>query len=463
MRTTDWEFDFASLPRWDIRERIPFVYDEFFEVPGKDMLCCIYSVAEVSMMNYEGFLAILRNKQKPELVLNVTDISFCVNFSHSKDGNLLFLQPSFYSPEKGYRRPVMILDMEKGRYSYIKKETFPPSRWQIGKPWRKWQPMENLKHRFEKERNPMIYTVTLNPALDKTVEIPDFKLGSVNRITALRTDPGGKGINVSKVIAALGGESEALGILGGDTGKVIVNKLLEMGLRFNFAFVSGETRTNLKVVDPICHTCTDINEPGVPVEIAQLEHVLQELTDAIRPGDIVVLSGSLPKGAPTDTYRRFTERCQNAGAKVFLDADGDAMKEGVKAKPYLIKPNEHELSRLLGKELTTVEQLLDGARELLAEGVQMAVVSMGKRGALYVTEAETIFAEGLDVPVLSTVGAGDSVVAALALGVSRGCSLEEIAVLSTATGAANVMCSGTQAADRETVETLMPKVVIHKL
>ena len=278
----------------------------------------------------------------------------------------------------------------------------------------------------------MIYTVTLNPALDKTVEIPDFKLGSVNRITKVRTDPGGKGINVSKVIAALGGESEALGILGGDTGKVIVNKLLEMGLRFNFAFVSWETRTNLKVVDPICHTCTDINEPGVPVEIAQLEHVLQELTDAIRPGDIVVLSGSLPKGAPADTYRRFTERCQNAGAKVFLDADGEAMKEGVKAKPYLVKPNEHELSRLLGKELTTVEQLLDGARELVAEGVQMAVVSMGEWGALYVTEAETIFAEGLDVPVLSTVGAGDSVVAALALGVSRGYSLEEIAVLSTA-------------------------------
>jgi hypothetical protein len=119
MRTTDWNFDFASLPRWDNRERIFYVYDEFYEIPGKDMLCCIYSVAEVSMLNHEGFLAILRNKEKPELVLNAADICFCVNFSQSADGRFLFLQPSFYFPKKGYRRPVLILDMEKNRFAYV--------------------------------------------------------------------------------------------------------------------------------------------------------------------------------------------------------------------------------------------------------------------------------------------------------------------------------------------------------
>ena len=107
----------------------------------------------------------------------------------------------------------------------------------------------------------MIYTVTLNPALDKTVQIPNFALGSVNRITALRTDPGGKGINVSKVIRALGGESIALGILGGSTGRTIADALEEMGLRCDFLFAPGQTRTNLKVVDPVGHTNTDINEP----------------------------------------------------------------------------------------------------------------------------------------------------------------------------------------------------------
>ena len=104
MQTTDWSFDFASLPRWDNREKWFYTYDAFYEVPGKDMLCCIYSVAEVSMLNYEGFLAILRNKEKPELVLNPADICFCVNFSQSADGRFLFLQPSFYFRERGFHR-----------------------------------------------------------------------------------------------------------------------------------------------------------------------------------------------------------------------------------------------------------------------------------------------------------------------------------------------------------------------
>ena len=151
MRYTDWQFDFASLPRWGNRARIHFVFDEYYEVPEKDLLCCIYSVAEVSMLNYQGFLAILRNKQKPELVLSVTDILFCVNFSHSEDGKLLFLKASLYSSEKGCRQPVLMLDMEKDRFSYIKNESFPPSSWQRWKPWRKWYPVEQLSAVLRKE------------------------------------------------------------------------------------------------------------------------------------------------------------------------------------------------------------------------------------------------------------------------------------------------------------------------
>lgn len=127
MRTTDWSFDFASLPRWDNREKVFYTFDEFYEISGKDMLCCLYCVAEVSMMNYEGFLAILRNKQKPELVLNATDISFCVNFSQSEDGRYLFLQPSIYFRETGHiRRPVLILDMEKNRFAFVKTRNYCP-------------------------------------------------------------------------------------------------------------------------------------------------------------------------------------------------------------------------------------------------------------------------------------------------------------------------------------------------
>ena len=149
----------------------------------------------------------------------------------------------------------------------------------------------------------MIYTVTLNPALDKTVEIPSFRIDAVNRITSVRTDPGGKGINVSKVIDKLGGSSIAMGILGGETGRTIQAALERMGLRTCFHFAEGETRTNMKIIDPVRHTNTDINEPGVTVSEAVLDGLLGELAGKIADGDIVVISGSLPAGALQETYR----------------------------------------------------------------------------------------------------------------------------------------------------------------
>jgi 1-phosphofructokinase len=310
----------------------------------------------------------------------------------------------------------------------------------------------------------MIYTVTLNPALDKTVEIPSLTIDSVNRITSMRTDPGGKGINVSKVIGKLGGKSIAAGILGGDTGRTIQSALDRMGLETDFVFVSGETRTNLKVIDPVNHTNTDINEPGITVSEKILDELLQKFREKLVEGDIVVLAGSLPKGAPKDTYRTWVDACGKAGAKVILDADGELLREGLKAAPYLIKPNNHELSELMGQRLKTPEELEQAARCLMEQyQITKVVVSMGGDGALYVTGDETIYAEGLKVPVGSTVGAGDSVVAALAFAESCGMSLEEAVRLSTATGAANVMCSGTQAAEYETIRELIPKVVYRKL
>ena len=252
----------------------------------------------------------------------------------------------------------------------------------------------------------MIYTVTLNPALDKTVEIPGMALDTVNRITEMRTDPGGKGINVSKVIAKLGGESCAAGILGGGSGKML-EKLLE-GEPFatRFRFVEGQTRTNLKIIDREGHTNTDINEPGLTVTAADLDALLHDLLAEVHAGDIVVLAGSLPKGAPQDTYRSWTAACKKAGAWVFLDADGALLAEGIKAAPYLIKPNDGELSRLAGKKLETLEELTAEGRKLLERGIERVVISLGGRGALYLRKGSTIYAEGLRVPVGSTVGAG---------------------------------------------------------
>lgn len=310
----------------------------------------------------------------------------------------------------------------------------------------------------------MIYTVTLNPALDKTVEIPSLTVDAVNRITSMRTDPGGKGINVSKVISNLGGRSIAAGILGGDTGRSILSALEDMGLATCFHFVEGETRTNMKIIDPVSHTNTDINEPGVTVSEEILGGLLAEFLEKIVEGDIVVISGSMPKGSPKDTYFTWTKGFREKGAKVILDADGELLKAGLQASPYMFKPNNHELSALVGRTLKTLEELAETARVFMKEyGIAKIVVSMGGDGALYMTADETIYAEGLKVPVGSTVGAGDSVVAALAVAEERGMSLEEAVCLSTATGAANVMCSGTQAAEYEVIEKLLPKVVFHKI
>ena len=309
----------------------------------------------------------------------------------------------------------------------------------------------------------MIYTVTLNPALDKTVEIPGMALNTVNRVTSMRTDPGGKGINVSKVIAKLGGESCAVGILGGESGRTLLAALEREGLRTHFRFVEGQTRTNLKIIDRALHTNTDINEPGLTVSPADLDALLRDLLGMVREGDIVVLAGSLPQGAPQDTYRVWTAACREKGARVCLDADGVLLAEGLKAAPYLIKPNEDELSRLVGHRLTDTDELIAEGRRLLKGGVTRVVISLGERGALYLRGNEVLYAEGLSVPVGSTVGAGDSVVAALAYADSLGMSDEDAVRLSTATGAANVMCSGTQPAEREAVEKLLPQVKIRRI
>lgn len=310
----------------------------------------------------------------------------------------------------------------------------------------------------------LIYTVTLNPALDKTVEIENFTVNAVNRITSVRTDPGGKGINVSKVIDKLGYKSIATGILAGDTGRTILSAIESIGLASYFHFVKGETRTNLKVIDPVAHTNTDINEPGIKVTEEHLNKLLNELLEMVKEDDCVVISGSVPKGSPPDTYYTWTKAFLEKGAKVFLDADGELLKEALKASPYLIKPNNFELSALIGKELKTVKELEEAARNLLVEyGIEKIVVSLGQDGLLYVSKEETIHAEGLKVPVGSTVGAGDSVVAALVVAKTTGMSLEETVCLASATGAANVMCSGSQAAEYEVIEKLIPQVIYHRI
>ena len=307
---------------------------------------------------------------------------------------------------------------------------------------------------------PSIYTVTLNPALDKTVQVPNFAIDQVNRITWLRQDAGGKGINVSKVIAKLGGESTAIAVLAGQTGKWIADTLGENNIKVQAISVPGETRTNLKVVDTEGGTNTDINEPGPEVTDTVLDQALADVFAKTSAGDIVVLSGSLPRGAAPDTYGRWTRTLRDAGLKVYLDADGAALSAGLE---HFTKPNDHELSAMLGRELTDVDAIAAAASEIVAGGIDTVCVSMGGNGAVYATADEVWCAGPVKVQVGSTVGAGDSVVAALAFADAQGFSTEDALRLAMATGAANVMESGTQAAERSVVDSLIEKVQLTRL
>ena len=308
-----------------------------------------------------------------------------------------------------------------------------------------------------------IYTVTLNPALDKTVRIPNFAVDQVNRITWIRQDAGGKGINVSKVIAKLGGESTAIAVLAGQTGQWIANALVENNIKVQAITVPGETRTNLKVVDTESGTNTDINGPGPEVTDSVLEQALVDVISKTSAGDIVVLSGSLPRGASIDTYGRWTHALRDAGLKVYLDADGAALSAGLEQKPYFTKPNDHELSAMLNRELTNVDEIATATSEIVAGGIDTVCVSMGGNGAVYATANEVWYAGPVKVKVGSTVGAGDSVVAAFAFADAQGLSTEDTLRLAMATGAANVMESGTQAAERSVVDSLIEKVQLTRL
>ena len=306
----------------------------------------------------------------------------------------------------------------------------------------------------------MLYTVTMNPALDKTATIEEFKAGEVNRITSLRQDPGGKGINVSKVAKKLGTASTAFAILAGSTGKKIASMVEDAGICLEAFKVEGETRTNLKVADPKLGTNTDINEPGPTIGKSDVQAFTESLEKRVEPGDVVVISGSIPRGVAPQIYAEMTRALKKAGAKVFVDADGEPLKYTLDAQPNLIKPNDVELSRLLNKKLDGEKDVAQAAQELVTQGIETVVVSMGGDGAVFAQDGVTLFARAPKVKVGSTVGAGDSVVAAMAHAMLAGLDLEDTARLAVATGSANVMCSGTQPAELSVIEELKPQVSI---
>lgn len=309
----------------------------------------------------------------------------------------------------------------------------------------------------------MIYTVSLNPAVDKTVVIPAFEAGRVNRIASAREDVGGKGINVARCLAGLGESVCAVALLAGQTGERCLSFLREAGIEPLTLAISGQTRTNLKIVDPVTGQNTDVNEPGPQVTPAETDILRQRLCQRLCRDDVVVLTGSLPRGAAADTYESWARACMEKGAHVLLDADGDALSAGLRAAPRVCKPNGDELARLIGCRPTDIPGWVQAGRGLQAMGVHTAVISLGGEGALFLFGPRAYFAPALQVEVRSTVGAGDAMVAALAYGLARGLDEEQTVRLAVAMGAAAVTLEGTGLPPAALVERLRGQVQVRCL
>lgn len=308
----------------------------------------------------------------------------------------------------------------------------------------------------------MIITVTMNPAIDKTVEIDKLIPGGLNRIRKVEYDAGGKGINVSKTIRELGGESIATGFLGGNAGKTIESVLNEKGIKNDFIWVEGETRTNTKVFEEN-GAVTELNEPGPKISEEKLEQLMEKLTGYAGEGTLFILSGSIPTGVDKQIYARIIRQMHEKGAEVLLDADGELFRNALKEQPDIIKPNRVELEEYAGYDYrASKEELLTLARELKNQGIGTVAVSMGKSGSMFVNGDYEAVSPALSVKAHSTVGAGDAMVAALAYAWNEKLSNDDTVRLCVATAAGAVTTIGTKPPCRELVDELMQQVIIEK-
>lgn len=260
----------------------------------------------------------------------------------------------------------------------------------------------------------MIYTVTFNPSLDYIVSVNDFQLGLTNRTDSELILPGGKGINVSTILMNLGIDSTAFGFAAGFTGEEIIREVEAMGIRSDFIKIdSGISRINLKLknIDG-----TEINGSGPEISEEKIEELLRKL-DILGEGDILVLAGSIPASMPADMYSTIMERLQHKNVTFIVDATKDLLINVLKYKPFLIKPNNHELGELFDVKLTTREEVIPYGKKLQKQGVRNVLISMAGEGAVLVAEDGSVYeAPAPKGTLVNAVGAGDSMVAGFTAG-----------------------------------------------
>ena len=321
------------------------------------------------------------------------------------------------------------------------------------------KPMLSIGYDWEELR--LITTVGLNLSIDRTIELARLIPYGTNRALSTRLDPGGKAVNVALMAARLGAKAAITGFMREESARFFLDKLETGGVEADFHTLPGAMRVNLKALDRDAGAVTEFNESGAPVSPEDLENVAQRIAARAEKGGWLVLTGSLPPGCPKDFYLKLIRAA--GGCSVALDADGEALKLAVEGKPRLVKPNRKELEGLTGRTMETVDDVRRGAMVLIERGVEIAVVSLGDKGALAVSRGECLFAQPPEVAVQSTVGAGDAMVAGLTVALENGADLHSALRTAVAAAGAAVGTPGTQAAPLEFYQHIYETITIQKV
>ncbi|MBS2970041.1 1-phosphofructokinase [Metabacillus sp. KIGAM252] len=303
----------------------------------------------------------------------------------------------------------------------------------------------------------MIYTCTLNPSIDYLIQLEEFQLGSLNRSKETQLFPGGKGINVSRVMKRLGTESTALGFAGGFTGDYIQNFLHSELITADFIEVQDNTRINVKLKTGME---TEINASGPAITIEQQEQLITKIRQ-LKKGDLLVLAGSIPSSLPLTFYRNLTEICKSAGVETVIDTTGPALEETFQFEPLLIKPNHHELGDLFRAKVSTVNEAAYFGKKLIGLGVRNVIVSMAGEGAVFINEDQVLRASVPKGILKNSVGAGDSVVAGFLASYTKQSDYEEAFRAGTAAGSATAFSH--DLCTKEEAEKLLEQVKIEKI
>ncbi len=308
----------------------------------------------------------------------------------------------------------------------------------------------------------MILVVNLNASVDKRYEMINLNKGSVMRARTVENTPGGKGIHVANVATILDEECLVTGFLGGKTGEFIEERLKSYGIKSDFLKIKGETRECLAIItDDLMQT--EILEPGPVIDEKEQVKFREKFNELSESANIIVISGSVPQNIKVTFYRDLIEIANKKNKRVLLDTSGKLLDEGIKGKPYFIKPNRDEIESLTGRKIQSTNDAINEIKNFQNEGIEFVVISLGEEGAVVGFNKKIYKVSVPKVNAINPVGSGDSYVAGIAIGLARNYDIKDVLKLASACGTANAMEKETGSVKKEVVDELINKIIIEVL